>query len=610
MRRLIIVCFVLINTVLQNGIHAQEYDFSTVSPSGHTLYYRLTHNDTQVVVFAKDKPQGKLYIPDTVEYFGKKFHVKGIAYGAFSNCTMLSSVRLPNTLHTIGNSAFSGCKSLKSIEIPSGVWEIKSNAFKNCTSLTAVTIPPNVGWIEYYAFMRCSSLTKVRILTCGHVASNVFDGCNGIEELYLNQYVKMPMWNVKKLILGDEFTQLPNDGDFQNLPKLEEVIIGNGLTQIQHDWFNNCENLRVVTIGTKVRSIYSNAFRKCISLDTIYALPALAPSINESSFLFTKPTKVVVTKCESDYADKWGTTEFQYHTEGIHTLSVYSSCESCGKAIIRKDVDCGNTAIIEAVPFEKYVFKQWSDGNTENPRSITLDRDIELKAEFARTIYDVIASSSNPIMGKVKGEGSYSLGETVTLTAYAECGFRFSGWSNGSVSNPISVRLTNDTNLTAYFEVAIDTVYIPDTTLEKIIVYDTTIIPVMLRDTNYIEVKVFDTICSFVYQFDSIFNNGNETLHTSANDLLVFQDTIYIYDTVTTGDGEEWKIRAKVYASDEFVVVEGVKKEDVILYNNCNQTNAIQANEKNDMVLYDVLVPGIYLIKIGNHLAKRIVVIK
>lgn len=69
----------------------------------------------------------ELIIPYTIE--GKS--VTRINYNAFSGCSSLSSINLPNTSTTIGGMAFDGCRALKTIELPDSVTKIGANAFMN-----------------------------------------------------------------------------------------------------------------------------------------------------------------------------------------------------------------------------------------------------------------------------------------------------------------------------------------------------------------------------------------------------------------------------------------------------------------------------------------------
>ena len=73
-------------------------------------------------------------IPDTLD--NKK--VISIGYNAFSGCTNLTSINLPDGITKIGINAFLGCTSLRSISIPSSVIDIKSSSFVSCANLTTI----------------------------------------------------------------------------------------------------------------------------------------------------------------------------------------------------------------------------------------------------------------------------------------------------------------------------------------------------------------------------------------------------------------------------------------------------------------------------------------
>ena len=87
--------------------------------------------------------------------------VLSIGSYAFSDCTGLTGITIPNSVMSIGSYAFSGCTSLTSITIPDSVTNIKDNTFSGCTGLTSITIPGSVTSIEEYAFYGCTGLTDV-----------------------------------------------------------------------------------------------------------------------------------------------------------------------------------------------------------------------------------------------------------------------------------------------------------------------------------------------------------------------------------------------------------------------------------------------------------------
>ena len=80
---------------------------------------------------------GNVEIPETVTYDGQTYNVATVTSGAFSGCTGLISVTIPNSVTTIESAAFAGCSNLTTVFIGSGVETIE-DAFINCQELTDV----------------------------------------------------------------------------------------------------------------------------------------------------------------------------------------------------------------------------------------------------------------------------------------------------------------------------------------------------------------------------------------------------------------------------------------------------------------------------------------
>lgn len=74
---------------------------------------------------------------------------------------LLTSVTIPDSVTSIGESAFEGCTSLESIIIPENVTSIGSWSFYRCASLKTITIPVSVTTIERNAFEDCTSLENI-----------------------------------------------------------------------------------------------------------------------------------------------------------------------------------------------------------------------------------------------------------------------------------------------------------------------------------------------------------------------------------------------------------------------------------------------------------------
>ena len=68
--------------------------------------------------------------------------------------------------------------------------------------------------------------------------------------------------------------------------------------------------------------------------------------------------------------------------------------------------------------------------------------------------YTLTASAGDG--GSVTGGGTFASGTQVSLTATPTSGYSFSGWSNGSTANPLTVTLNLNTTITANFQVIVN----------------------------------------------------------------------------------------------------------------------------------------------------------
>jgi len=116
---------------------------------------------------------------------------RGIAGGAFSDCSSLKMIDIPSKVLYIGDYAFEECASLSSVSIPSSVKTIGFGAFSNCTGLVTLSIPNTVSKIEGYAFDNCENLSEINIPTGVSVLEEgVFRGCSSLLSIDIPNNIK------------------------------------------------------------------------------------------------------------------------------------------------------------------------------------------------------------------------------------------------------------------------------------------------------------------------------------------------------------------------------------------------------------------------------------
>ena len=171
-----------------------------------------------------------------------------------------------------------------------------------------------------------------------------------------------------------------------------------------------------------------------------------------------------------------GNYEFETHTTAgcdsiitLHLTVLHDTASSCtpyiisvssnnpqrGQTDILQQPSCenGQIAVVSATPVsEEFKFTQWSDGSTENPRTLILSTNTSLSAYFAIRTFTVNAKSVDNAIGHVTGSGTYNYGTIVTVTAIPSMGYEFVRWSDGKTDNPRQITVTEDVDIQAYFQ--------------------------------------------------------------------------------------------------------------------------------------------------------------
>ena len=330
-----------------------------------SLYYL---DSTKIELRSSHRFINSAPIPNTVTIIGDNaFRVRdrlrsvdiptnltALGSGAFS-ITPITSMVLPNTLRTMGDSVFMSCRKLRHVILPDSLNSIGASTFYSCDSLDSVTIPASLQYIERDAFYYCSALTSINLPdNLINIGNYAFGNCSGLSTV----------------VIPDK-TETVGDYAFSYCSRLEKAVIGKSVINMGSGSFFNCHNLDTIVFKSFVppNSDY-NIFNRT---DTVYLVVPCSPQAIQN---YRTRLRISLYMRNRKYDVLGSDTVFT-------TITVASNDNTMGAAQVTTPHSCPDyEATISATANAGYHFVQWSDGNTDNPRTLTVTADTVLVAEF------------------------------------------------------------------------------------------------------------------------------------------------------------------------------------------------------------------------------------
>lgn len=262
--------------------------------------------------------------------------VESIDYGAFVECTTLTSVTIPDSVTSVGDWAFRDCENLQTLNLPDtltyvGASILRGTAYANneanwengllyfgkylidvsfdvegdieikegteliagfifCyKNITSVTLPESLKIINDGAFSECNELTSVELPdSLETIDGFAFSSCDSLTEIVIPESVKNLGINL-----------------FANCTALKSVTVPEGIELIPSSFANGCESLKSFTIPSTVKNIDYFAFEDS-GIETIN-IPAGVTTIGSEAFADCKNlTSITVDSANTKYYSSSG----------------------------------------------------------------------------------------------------------------------------------------------------------------------------------------------------------------------------------------------------------------------------------------------------------------
>lgn len=242
---------------------------------------------------------------------------------AFSGCTALKTLNLPENLGTLDSYAFKGCTALTTVNFvanakfitpetteggtdpapaaydPAGlVTTIGDGAFMDCTSLTTITLPYFIARIGNSAFENCTALATFTTMDGADnktaalrtIGDRAFFGNTSLNNVDVNTTKGVNTIGVSAFENCGQLATINlsgvtrfAEGVFRNAKALKSVTMSaNASIYVGQEAFRNCVTLSDIT--ARIAAVDDGAFRNCISLRAITFVSSGIEYIGSNAF--------------------------------------------------------------------------------------------------------------------------------------------------------------------------------------------------------------------------------------------------------------------------------------------------------------------------------------
>lgn len=293
---------------------------------------------------------------------------------------------------------------------------------------------------------------------------------------------------------------------FYNCYGLTSVVVPEGVATIGQASFSGCSAIDSVFLPSTLAALSNTSFYGCTSLSKIVCMAAVPPSVTATTFGNVPASACMLyVPCASvaAYAAATGWSDFDVYSYGSCNATLAATVNHADRGTVSGagSYAVGTVVTLSATAADGFFFAFWDDGDTTNPRLVTLASDTSFTAMFYPSLRDTvvvtevqhdtvvlhdtvtvpvvyvdtvymfdtvwltdtisITDTVNPTYFRLQVQssaGGIGIGSTLVpagteleIGALPLEGYRFAGWDDGSAENPRRLTLTANTTLTPSF---------------------------------------------------------------------------------------------------------------------------------------------------------------